>query len=293
MKEIPIRSILPLTSKNDDFEGFRIFKVSDILLGRDLDQELHRHDFYFILLLTKGIGNHEIDFVEQPVTDNSISIMRPGQVHRFELKAGSEGYWLAFNKEFQLSSTTGNALLRKAASQNFLKLNEKRIGQFCSILKTILDEYTLRQTGFDFIIKANLEIFFILFLRCRQKERDTSIKANQYHQEKLQEFLELLETNISTKKHAAAYADMVNLSPFQLNSITKSLLGKTVANLIDDQILLEAKRYLLGTPHQVSQIADQLGYMDVSYFIRFFKKKMGVTPEAFRNNFEKSHSTLQ
>src|SRR4051812_7861418 len=126
MKRIPIRSILPLSSKTDEFDNFRIFKVSDVLLGRDLDQELHRHDFYFILLLTKGIGKHEIDFVEHPVSDNSISVMRPGQVHRFELKVGSEGYWLAFSKEFQmLSSVTGNALLRNATSRNFLKLNEK------------------------------------------------------------------------------------------------------------------------------------------------------------------------
>jgi len=286
MKRIPIRSILPLSSKTDEFDNFRIFKVSDVLLGKDLDQELHRHDFYFILLLTKGIGKHEIDFVEYPVSDNSISVMRPGQVHRFELKVGSEGYWLAFNKEFQmLSSVTGNALLRKATSRNFLKLSEKCVDQLCPILQTVLEEYTLRQPGFEFVVKANLEIFFIQFLRCQQKDQRALAVANQYRQEKLQEFTDLLETTISTKKQAVDYADLVNLSPFQLNSITKSLLGKTVAELIDDQILLEAKRQLLGTPNQVSQIATDLGYTDVSYFIRFFKKRMGVTPEAFRKNF--------
>jgi AraC family transcriptional regulator, transcriptional activator of pobA len=292
MKGIPVRSILPLSSKTDEFDSFRIFKVNEILMGKDLDQELHRHDFYFILLLTKGYGHHEIDFVEHPITDNSITIMRPGQVHRFELKAGSEGYWLAFNKEFSLLSlTAGNALLRKAASRNFLKLDEKCVDQLCTIMQIILEEYTCRQSGFEFIVKANLEILFIQLLRCRQKDLDASAEANQYRQEKLQEFLQLLEVNIGEKKQAAAYADMVNLSPFQLNSITKSLLGKTVVDLIDDQILLEAKRSLLGTPNQISHIAEQLGYTDVSYFIRFFKRKMGVTPEAFRRINEKSHST--
>lgn len=144
-----------------------------------------------------------------------------------------------------------------------------------------------KQSGFEHVIKGILEIVLIYFLRYQEKDKVASRPqgANQYQQKKLQEFLDLLEINISTKKQAAAYADMVNLSPFQLNSITKSLLGKTVSELIDEQILLEAKRYLLGTPNQVSQIASQLGYMDVSYFIRFFKKKMGATPEAFRKNF--------
>ena len=97
--------------------------------------------------------------------------------------------------------------------------------------------------------------------------------------------MDLLETNISTTKQVAAYADRVHLSTFQLNSITKSLLGKTVTELIGDQILLEAKRYLLATSNQVNQIAFQLGYEDASYFIRFFKKRTGQTPEVFRKNF--------
>lgn len=286
MKNIPIRSILPEERKTADFDSFRIFDISEYLSGKDLIQDLHRHDFYFILALTKGKGVHEIDFVEYPIKDNSIFIMRPGQVHRFELRTGSEGYWIAFNKEFRLlSSATGNALLRTAASRNFYTLDKRDIDEFCSTLQTTLEEYQSKQTGYEFIVKATIEIFLIQFLRRRKNDEETSVKADQYAQGKLQEFQDLLEANIGTKKQAAAYADMMNLSLFQLNSITKSLTGKTVAALIEDQILLEAKRYLMGTPNQVNQIAFQLGYDDVSYFIRFFRKKVGVTPDAFRKNF--------
>lgn len=286
MKDIPIRSILP--PNTGELESFRIFSISEVLSGENFNQALHRHDFYFILLVSKGIGIHEIDFVAYPITDNSISIMRPGQVHQLQLEAGSEGYWLAFNKDFEfLSTANDNTLLRKATSRNFYNLHKKDVNALSSILQIIRTEYKFKQSGFEHVIKGILEIVLIHFLRYQEKDKVASRPqgANQYQQKKLQEFLDLLEINISTKKQAAAYADMVNLSPFQLNSITKSLLGKTVSELIDEQILLEAKRYLLGTPNQVSQIASQLGYMDVSYFIRFFKKKMGATPEAFRKNF--------
>jgi AraC-like DNA-binding protein len=283
MKDIPIRSILP--PNTGELDSFRIFSVSEVLSGEDMNQALHRHDFYFILLVSKGIGTHEIDFVAYPITDNTISLMRPGQVHQLELRADTEGYWLAFNKKFEfLSMVKDNTLLRKATCRNFYNLNQKDVNALSSIFQIILAEYRLKQAGFEHVIKASLEILLIHFLRYQQKDQAVSL-VNQYQQEKLQEFLDLLETNISTHKQAAAYADMVNLSPFQLNSITKSLLGRTISELIDDQILLEAKRYLLGTPNQVSQIAFQLGYMDVSYFIRFFKKRMGVTPEAYRKNF--------
>lgn len=284
MKNIPIRSILPEHPKTTDLDGFRMFNIREYLQGKDMIQDLHRHDFYFILVLTKGLGVHEIDFVEHPIVDNCVFIMRPAQVHQFELKVGSEGYWVAFNKEFALMcSSIFNALLRNAASRNFYKLNEQDIRALCPVLQTILDEYQTKQAGFEYIVKASIEIFLIQFLRLQKKD-DDAVVTNIYQQEKLQEFMDFLETNIGTMKHAVAYADMVSLSVFQLNSITKGLIGKTVAALIEDQIILEAKRQLLGTPNQVSQIAFELGYEDVSYFIRFFKKRMGITPEVFRKN---------
>ena len=77
----------------------------------------------------------------------------------------------------------------------------------------------------------------------------------------------------------------MNLSSYQLNGITKTTVGKTASALIDEYILLEAKRYLLATASQVKEIADHLGYEDPSYFIRFFKKHTGLSPDAFRKNF--------
>src|SRR5688572_4962884 len=206
MKNIPIRSIVPEGPKNADFDGFRIFNIREYLQGKDMIQHLHRHDFYFILILTKGFGVHEIDFVEYSIIDNSIFIMRPAQVHRFELKAGSEGYWIAFNKEFPLlSSATANALLRKAASRNFYKLNEKDIEALRPVLQMILEEYRSKQAGFEFIIKTGVEIFLIKFLRLQKKD-GAAVVANQYPQEKLQELMDLLEANIGTTKQAAVYA---------------------------------------------------------------------------------------
>ena len=57
---------------------------------------------------------------------------------------------------------------------------------------------------------------------------------------------------------------MLNLSTYQLNAITKTTLGKTCSDLINEYIILEAKRYLLATSNKVNQIAYHLGYEDVS-----------------------------
>jgi AraC family transcriptional regulator, transcriptional activator of pobA len=284
MKNIPVRSIKSAEAKPDISESFKIRSVREVLSGKDMSQDLHRHDFYFVLALKKGDGDHEIDFVAHSISNDCLFFMRPGQVHRLSLKAKSEGYLMEFSKNF-FRANGSHDLLRKAASQNFCQLGEDNSHKLQNILRSIHEEYTNRAEGFQEIIQANLSIFFIELTRHRRNHKNSIGNGNEYAQERLQDFLELLENRINGYKTVSHYADMLNLSPFQLNSITRTLLGKTAAGLIDDHILLEAKRYLLATSNQVNQIAYHLGYEDVSYFIRFFKKHTGYTPELFRQNF--------
>lgn len=284
MKSIPIRSIHLKDHDTKAFDSFNIRSIREVTSGKGLNQDLHRHNFYFLLVVSKGKGLHEIDFVKHEITNSSIFMLRPGQVHQLHLKAGSEGFIVEFDKGFQLLSDD-NTLLRKAFTSNVCRLEKKGFDILIYILSSIFEEYKKKQVGFEKVIKASLEIFLIQYLRHQQKRQNDTVKPDLYQQEKLQELLHLLEVGITTKKQVAEYAELMNLSPFQLNSITKGLLGKTVSELIEDQILLEAKRHLLATSNQINQIAFQLGYEDVSYFIRFFKKLTGYTPDVFRKNF--------
>jgi len=286
MENIPIRSIKTTRKEPNFSESFSIRNVQDLLNGKDLVQELHRHDFFFILALKKGIGNHEIDFASQEICDRSVTFMRPGQVHELKLKAKSTGYLMAFKTDFYYShDKSTNQLLRKVSYQNLCQLDANKFNKLLDILTYIFNEYTGKQERYQEVIKANLDIFFIELLRHGQNRKNPSNNANTYTQERLEEFLELLETHISTHKLVSHYADMLNLSNYQLNAITKTTLGKTCSEVIDEYIILESKRNLLATSNQVTQIAYHLGYEDVSYFIRFFKKHTGHSPEAFRNNF--------
>ena len=286
MKNIPVRHI-NTTQKEPDFSGsFSIRNVEDLLAGKDMVQELHRHDFFFILALKKGMGTHEIDFTSYEVCDNSIFFMRPGHVHRLTLKPGSKGYLVQFKADFFYSHDKASGqLLRKASNKNLCQPDIKRFKKLLTILTYIFNEYTDKQEGYREVIKANLGIFFIELVRHRQDHKNPLNNVSPYTQERLEEFLELLETHISNHKQVPQYADMLHLSAYQLNAITKVTLGKTCSELINECIILESKRYLLATSNQVNQIAYQLGYEDVSYFIRFFKKHTGFSPEAFRHNF--------
>jgi AraC-like DNA-binding protein len=210
--------------------------------------------------------------------------MIPGQVHQIVLKAGSTGYLMQFRDDFYFRhDNVSNQLLRKAGTSSYYQFNADKFKKLLTILTYIFQEFTDKHERYLEVIKANLSIFFVELIR--QNRDGLPNNANLYAQERLEAFLELLEAHVFDHKPVSQYAAMLNLSIYQLNAITKATLGKTCSELINEHIILEAKRWLLATSNQVNQIADKLGYEDVSYFIRFFKKHTGHSPESFRNNF--------
>jgi AraC-like DNA-binding protein len=285
MKEIPLRK-LNSPRKEPSFPGnFNIRDISQLLSRNDMVQELHRHDFFYILALKKGKGSHVIDFTPYPVSNNLVFVMRPGQVHEVEVKAGCTGYLIGFQRDlYNEGDVSMSRLLRDVGSDNSYKLEAKEFDKAMTILNAIYEEFTGQRERHVEVIKAYLRIFFTTLIRNREVKRSKPDSSNRYLQERFDEFIELLEKHLAEHKHVAEYAEILNISTYQLNAVTKAITGKTCSAVIDDQVILESKRYLLATSSQINQIAYHLGFEDVSYFIRFFKKHTGYSPEAFRRN---------
>jgi len=287
MKTIPVRRITSAQTLPSSAGLFSVRDLEQVLNGRHLLHDLHRHDFYFVLALQSGSGVHEIDFVQYPVQPNAVFILRPGQVHKLELTADTTGFLLEFDLSFyQPKNTIAEHRWKKASSKNYCEVEAVQFNKLYTHLAAIFEEYSQKQEGYYEAIKANLDLFFLEYIRQSKNPNSIAKGENGYIQERFEELVRLLETNIVSMKNVSDYANLLSLSPYQLNSIAKTSVGKTVSDLIDHQIILEAKRHLIATPAQVKEVADQLGYEDPSYFIRFFKKHTGHSPDAFRKNFK-------
>ncbi len=285
MKKIPVRNIA--SAKEPDSGRFSIRKIQAILNGKELSHDLHRHNFFFVLAVRTGEGVHEIDFTPHQVVDRSVFLLRPGQVHQLRLNAGATGYLMEFDNGFyHPKDKAAVQRLRKASSKNYCLPEASRFEKLDTVLSSIFEEQTNKHEGYQDVIKANLDIFYIEFLRQSSNPENPATPAGSYIQERYEEFIELLESHLTSLKQVSQYTDLMSLSSYQLNEITKTAVGKTASALIDEYIILEAKRYLLATPNQIKDVADHLGYEDVSYFIRFFKKHTGYSPDVFRRNFK-------
>jgi AraC-like DNA-binding protein len=99
----------------------------------------------------------------------------------------------------------------------------------------------------------------------------------------LQKLKDAIEENFKTKHTASDYAELLYISPKALAKITKTHFNKTLSGLINERIIIEAKRELYLTDKTVKEIAYELGYEDEFYFSRFFKVNAEVSPQLYRD----------
>ena len=95
-------------------------------------------------------------------------------------------------------------------------------------------------------------------------------------------FEKLIEQNFTTKRLPKEYVEILFVTPNHLNALCNQLIGKSAGDIIRNRVLLEAKRLLVNSNQNISEIAWQLKFEDNSYFSKFFKKNEGITPDEFR-----------
>jgi len=68
----------------------------------------------------------------------------------------------------------------------------------------------------------------------------------------------------------------------------KSVLGRSINNVIRTQRIIKITEMLIETNLPISQIAYELGFSSIEHISRFFGKEKGITPSGFRNKYRKT-----
>ncbi len=101
--------------------------------------------------------------------------------------------------------------------------------------------------------------------------------------EMYQEYWQLVSKHYQIWHHVAQYADAMRISLPHLCATVKQASGKTAGDIINEAILTDAKSQLKITNTPIKGIAVSLGFEDVTFFNRFFKARVGMTPKEYRN----------
>ncbi len=247
----------------------------------------HRHNYNQLLFIEKAQGEHEIDFIKHPLKNFSFHFVGAGQVHKLLLNKDATGGALLFQREVFYDSPHEKNLLEQLP---FFKRNEhpvletaaKDFKLFKALIHLIFEE---QSDGDNFIIKKNyLSVLLLKLERFYKENKPVTLLTSQ--PQLVNRFLHLIEKECLQNGSVNWYAEKLFVTPNHLNETAKNVTGKTALALIQEQILLEAKRMLIYTTLSVKETAFACGFDDVAYFIRFFKKHADKTPQQYRLQFK-------
>ena len=288
---IPIYSIENLKSYKN--EGILVSKFAHYLGEHQHLLTAHKHSFYHLVFFTEGEGEQYIDFKKFSIKAGLIYFMIPGQVHNWNFKTPPDGYIINFSSTYFSSFLLDSDYLSRfnffsgQHESQVLELSLTTQLHITSIFESILKEGLNASLANDDMVKTLLIQLFISAGRF-QRTLEPAIGSS-YNHILVKSFQDLIEANYKHLKLPKQYASLLYITPNHLNAVCNDFLQISAGNLIRNRILLEAKRLLINLDLRIGEIAEELNFTDQSYFIKFFKKHEGVTPDKFRKSITHEH----
>ncbi|UOE36985.1 AraC family transcriptional regulator [Chryseobacterium oryzae] len=290
-KKYPTFSICNLVSNKLSKDLFNADKFEGYLINNPPIKNIHKHSFYHLVYFTKGKGVHKIDFTNYAIEEGCIYFMIPGQVHHWKFEEDEvEGYVINFldiffDQIFLSSSVIDQFTFFNVFSDlQMLKLSENIRPRIVEIFEIILKEMAKSDEYTMMMIAAEMLRLFILVSR-ELPVKATILSNGNRSSVFLKQFFNLIEDNFKELRLPKDYASLLYVTSNHLNFVCKDNLNRSAGEIIRNRILLEAKRMLVNYDLSVANIAMELSFFDTSYFIKFFKKYTGYTPDTFRKQY--------
>lgn len=277
---------LNTTRPNFDFDLLRLEELLSRTLNHNIT-ELHKIEFFQILIITEGKGCHTIDFTDYEYQKGTLLTIRKDQIHKFFSSPTAQGYLLLFTENF-LASQYGKAevlrafhLFNELLISPIIQLNNQEFEDIMELVNNLESEYKRKEDEFSLsIIRSTLHLLIIKIFRIKSKY--THILSKRKYFDEFLQFQQLIEENCFQTRTALDYAKMMNCTTKTLNNICNATLNKSAKTVIDDIVITQIKRLLINTELSITEIAYTAGFDEPTNMYRYFKKHTHHSPEAFR-----------
>jgi AraC-like DNA-binding protein len=272
----PIRSDLP---------EFHVFTFEETYPCTRQAMPPYRRGFYQVTLL-ETMAAASMNFENEMLSgaENVLVFSPPEQVLSWICGGSEQGYMLYFKSE--LLSGHGRTMEEMFP---FFDINA------VSVLPIASEDLTRLRTHFDQLRTAGaashlyrIPQIAALTTAFLYECRALYDRLNVDHPERMgspalvSRFRELLARCFQHHCSVESYAECLNISADHLRVMVKKHTGKTVRELIDERVMLEARRLLAHTELGVSEVAWHLQFSEPTHFARFFKRHAGCTPLVYK-----------
>ena len=235
---------------------------------------IHWHSFYEFELVVSGEGVQVINGIEYSYSFGDAFLLGPTDFHKRTVEIGAQ-IWIV-----KIPIWLMPIIFSDGFSQNHLPavahLNNQKISTCIELIK-LLKNYTVQTNSFDrSLTDSILKTLFLYIFSFEKRVQKFNYKGRvsiiyNYLQEHFSETISLKDL-----------AQRFNLNDKYLCSYFKKHTGRTIIDTLREMRLFHASHMIIASNETVQEIGLKCGYNSLSFFLRDFKKKFGMTPTDMR-----------
>jgi len=292
MKNKESFSVLNIESARKVYHGSYI--DNDMMLFNEVSQlpipiEPRRMGCKLFALCTQGKARYSVDTVEYTVYANDMMIISEGQItDDVMLSRDFNGMGIIVSDDFfneivkDVHELSTLFLFTRANPVCHLTQQEcDNIVDYFRMLKQKTDDlkhHFRRETVRSLLTTMIYDLSNIIF-----RMQNTVDRRQTRGEAIFTQFLQLVELNFRHERRVSWYAKQLCISPKYLSEIIKQVSRRTPNDWIDNFVTLEIRVLLRNSTKSIKEIAQELNFPNQSFFGKFFKEHVGLSPSQYRN----------
>ena len=255
----------------------KLLNVASSRYGGDWHSVPHTHNHTELFYIVGGKGQFLIEDQVFPVDVNNLVIINPNVTH-------TEDSLNAQPLEYIVLGIDGIELATSANSNgHFCILDHFESAEISSCLRNILREMEQKNTGYEDVCQAFMEILIIRLMRSTSLAvpPEPQVITGNRQCTSVKRYIDLHFKEALTLEQLAEDAHM---SKYYLSHAFKREYGISPINYMISRRIEESKYLLTETDLSMSQIAQLLGFSSLSYFSQVFHRTQGVSPKEYRQS---------
>ena len=237
------------------------------------EEKSYRYDYSLVYVL-KGALEYSIDGRPLSVAQGCFALIEPN--HHLTFKSDKElnsYYWVQFSGYYAKDLIEKMQLEFEKTYE--IGVHEDVKAHFDKIFK----EFLINDSLFDMGSAACLaQLLTLLSRKTSTSEKFPLISA------------EYINKHYNEKIDVSFLASLEKLSSSRYRTVFKQALGTSPYNYMINLRINTACLYLLSDNYSIAEIAEIVGYTDVIYFSRIFKKKTDMSPLEYRKKYSKGEN---
>ncbi|MDF2685004.1 MAG: AraC family transcriptional regulator [Clostridia bacterium] len=261
---------------------YRILSFSFINYIAELN--VHSHEFSEICYIAAGKGIYTVNGKSYDLEEGDIVINCKGVIHAKGSLPNKEIDIIYI--QFSPSVSINSSVFPFKESQRLKTYNDLEIKD---LFKDLMIEISKKKSGYQDILKLQVSRLILYLNRIINKEYEplqTNPPFSDYFAPQDNRLLETIKQNIRLNIDKNLKLDEITFglyrSPQYLSQIFKKSEGYTIKEYDINFKLDMVKEILLKSDDNINKIAKNVGYTNINYFYRLFKKHTNMTPTEYR-----------